>query len=144
MTGLRRRLSSEYFAISADAHLVLGHITPAQYSCDTPDKKEKTLTAALRRLARVVCADPEEIGPDGAYRIAAQFWEKQRDLICDQVQRVAAQSAARQIIAGGIGADLFSEELDGINLAGKLGSCADALPGIFCTGDGTQGQRSGI
>ena len=96
--------------------------------CDTPDKKEKTLTAALRRLARVVCADPEEIGPDGAYRIAAQFWEKQRDLICDQVQRVAAQSAARQIIAGGIGADLFSGELDGINLAGKLGSCADALP----------------
>jgi len=55
-------VSSEYFAISADAHLVMGHITPAQYSCDTPDKKEKTRTAALRRLARVVCADLEELG----------------------------------------------------------------------------------
>ena len=51
-------VSSEYFAISADAHLVLGHITPAQYSCDTPDKKEKTKKAAFRRIARVVCADP--------------------------------------------------------------------------------------
>ncbi len=34
-------VSSEYFAISADAHLVLGHITSAQYSCDTPERKKK-------------------------------------------------------------------------------------------------------
>ena len=143
LDGVETPLSSEYFAISADAHLVLGHITPAQYSCDTPDKKEKTLTAALRRLARVVCADPEEIGPDGAYRIAAQFWEKQRDLICDQVRRVAAQSAARQIIVGGIGAHLFSEELDGINLTGKLGSYADALPAFSVREIALRGRDQG-
>jgi probable H4MPT-linked C1 transfer pathway protein len=121
-------VSSEYFAISADAHLVLGHITPAQYSCDTPDKKEKTKKAAFRRIARVVCADLDEIGNDGAYQIAEQFWETQRVLICDQVQRVAAQFAAREIIVGGIGAHLFSRELDGIDLTKKLGSYADALP----------------
>jgi probable H4MPT-linked C1 transfer pathway protein len=121
-------VSSEYFAISADAHLVLGHITPAQYSCDTPDKKEKIQTAALRRLARVVCADLDEIGTDGAYQIAEQFWEKQRGLICDQVQRVAAEADARQILVGGIGARLFSQELDGIDLFRELGSYADALP----------------
>jgi hypothetical protein len=106
----------------------MGHITPAQYSCDTPDKKEKTRTAALRRLARVVCADLEEIGTDGAYQIAEQFWEKQRGLICDQVKRVTAQFAARQVIVGGIGAHLFSRELDGIDLTQELGSYADALP----------------
>ena len=143
LDGVETPLSSEYFAISADAHLVLGHITPAQYSCDTPDKKEKTLTAALRRLARVVCADPEEIGTDGAYRIAAQFWEKQRDLICDQVRRVAAQSDARQIIAGGIGAHLFSRELGGINLTGKLGSCADALPAFSVREIALRGRDQG-
>jgi (4-(4-[2-(gamma-L-glutamylamino)ethyl]phenoxymethyl)furan-2-yl)methanamine synthase len=121
-------LSSEYFAISADAHLILGHITPAQYSCDTTDKKEKTKKAALRRLARVVCADLDEIGNDGAYQIAEQFWEKQRGLICDQVRRVTAQVAARQVIVGGIGAHLFSYELDGIDLSKELGSYADALP----------------
>jgi len=121
-------VSSEYFAASADAHLVLGHITPEQYSCDTPDKKEKTGTAALRRLARVVCADLDEIGTDGAYQIAEQFWEKQRGLICDQVQRVAAKSAARQIVVGGIGAPLFSRELDGTDLTKELGSYAEALP----------------
>jgi probable H4MPT-linked C1 transfer pathway protein len=126
--GVATPVSSEYFAASADAHLVLGHITPAQYSCDTPDKKEKTRAAALRRLARVVCADLDEIGTDGAYQIAEQFWEKQRGLICEQVQRVAAASAARQIIVGGIGAPLFSRELNGIDLTKELGSYADALP----------------
>jgi len=121
-------VSSEYFAASADAHLVLGHITPAQYSSDTPDKKEKTRTAALRRLARVVCADLDEIGTDGAYQIARQFWEKQRELICNQVHRVAAASAARQIIVGGMGAPLFSRELEGTDLTGDLGSYAEVLP----------------
>jgi len=121
-------VSSEYFAISADAHLVLDHITPAQYSCDTPDKKEKTKKAALRRLARVVCADLDEIGTDGVYRIAEQFWEKQRGLICDQVQHVAAEAGARQILVAGIGARLFSRELEGIDLFKELGSYADALP----------------
>jgi len=128
LDGVVTPVSSEYFATSADAHLVLGHITPAQYSCDTPDKKEKTRSAALRRLARVVCADPGEIGTDGAYQIAEQFWEKQRELICNQVGRVAAASAARQIIVGGIGASLFSRELGGTDLATELGSYADVLP----------------
>ena len=135
-------VSSEYFAISADAHLVLGHITPAQYTCDTPDKKEKTKKAALRRLARVVCADLDEIGHEGAYQIAEQFWEKQRGLICDQVQRVAAQSAARQIIVGGIGAHLFSRELDGIDLTKKLGSYADALPAFSVREVALRGKNS--
>jgi hypothetical protein len=135
-------VSSEYFAVSADAHLVLGHITPAQYSCDTPDKKEKTRTAALRRLARVVCADLDEIGTDGAYQIAEQFWEKQRGLICDQVQRVVAQSAARQILVGGIGAHQFSQELDGIDLTKDLGSCADALPAFSVREVALRGKNS--
>jgi hypothetical protein len=128
LDGVITPVSSEYFAISADAHLVMGHITPAQYTCDTPDKKEKTRAAALRRLARVVCADPEEIGSDGACQIAEQFWGKQRDLIGDQVHHIVAESGARQVIVAGIGASLFSRELHGIDLAKKMGSYAGALP----------------
>lgn len=135
-------VSSEYFAASADAHLVLGHITPGQYSCDAPDKKEKTRAAALRRLARVVCADLDEIGTEGAYQIAEQFWEKQRGLICEQVQRVVAQSGARQIVVGGIGAQLFSRELDGIDLTKELGSFADALPAFSVREVALRGKSS--
>ena len=142
LDGVATLVSSEYFAVSADAHLVLGHITPAQYICDTPDKKEKTQTASLRRLARVVCADPDEIGTDGAYQIADQFWEKQRDLICDQVQRVAAEEGTGQIIVAGIGARLFSQELDGIDLFKEIGSYADALPAFSVLGVAKRGTFS--
>jgi probable H4MPT-linked C1 transfer pathway protein len=121
-------VSSEYFATSADAHLVLGHITPEQYSCDTPDKKEKTTIGALRRLARVVCADLEETGTDGAYQVAVQFWEQQKKLVCDQVRRVVGESGARQILVAGIGAPLFARELAGIDLSREMGPYADALP----------------
>lgn len=128
LEGLPTPVSSEYFAASADAHLVLNHISADQYSCDTPDKKEKTKAASLHRLARVVCADLEEIGKAGAMQIAEQFWEAQRNLICEQVKSVAAASHARQIIVAGIGAPIFVKELGGINLNKKLGNVADALP----------------
>jgi probable H4MPT-linked C1 transfer pathway protein len=128
LDGVNTPVSAEYFAASADAHLVLGHITPSQYTSDTPDKKERTQTASLRRLARVVCADLNEIGENGARQIAEQFWEKQRELVCSQVQRVVAESAVQDIIVAGVGSYLFSRELDGVNLADEIGSFADALP----------------
>ena len=128
LDGVLTPLSSEYFAISADAHLVLNHISADQYSCDTPDKKDTTKIASLRRLAHVVCADLEEIGNAGTMQIAEQFWEAQRKLICNQVKSVAASSHARQIIVAGIGAQIFSKELEGTDLTKILGPVADALP----------------
>jgi hypothetical protein len=128
LDGKKTPTSSEYFAGSADAHLVLGHITPEEYTVDTPDRKEKTQDASLKRLARVVCADPDEIGNSGAYQIAEQFWETQRALICGQVLRIAAESRAGEIIVAGIGAPLFAWELDGTDLTEKLGPVAGALP----------------
>ncbi|MEI7857852.1 MAG: hydantoinase/oxoprolinase family protein [Methanomicrobiales archaeon] len=128
LNGVKTPVSSEYFAASADAHRVLDHISEEQYSSDTPDKKEKTKAASLRRLARVVCADLEEIGEPGAMQVAEQFWEVQRNLICDQVRVVAADSGARRIIVAGIGAPLFARELGGTDLNEILGPVADALP----------------
>ena len=52
-------VSSELFAQSGDAHLVLGNITERQYTSETADGRGKTLDEALARLARVVCADTE-------------------------------------------------------------------------------------
>ena len=128
LDGVNTPVSAEYFAASADVHLVLGHIIPSQYTSDTPDRKEKTQKASLRRLARVVCADLDEIGENGAREIAEQFWEQQRDLICSRVQRVAAESGAHDIVVAGIGSYLFSKELGGVDLADDLGSSADVLP----------------
>jgi len=130
LQGIRTPVSTEYFAASADAHLVLGHISPEEYTCDTPDRKEKTVPAALRRLARVVCADLEEIGETGAREIAAQFWNVQRMMIGNQVRKVSCECSAAEIIVAGIGASLFARELGGTDLTRELGSCADALPAL--------------
>jgi probable H4MPT-linked C1 transfer pathway protein len=128
LDGYPTPLSTEFFAVSADAHLVLGNIMPEQYSCDTPDHKEKTRAAALRRLARVVCADLDEIGEAGAVQIAEQFRDVQRALILDKVRKVAAAAGATGIVTAGIGAALFAEELGGTDLSRELGPVADALP----------------
>ena len=128
LAGVRTPVSTEYFAASADVHLVLGHISPGLYTCDTPDRQEKTREASLRRLARVVCADPDEIGTGGAEQIAEQFWAFQRDLICNQVRKVVQSSGAKEIIIAGIGAPLFSAELNATDLTRELGAAADALP----------------
>ncbi|MDD1683399.1 MAG: H4MPT-linked C1 transfer pathway protein [Methanoregula sp.] len=128
LAGVPTPVSTEYFAISADVHLVLGHITPDRYTCDTPDRKEKNRTTSLRRLARVVCADLDEIGTEGAEQIAEQFWAVQRTLICNQVKTIADSSGAKEIIVAGIGALLFSRELGGTDLTRELGPAADALP----------------
>jgi probable H4MPT-linked C1 transfer pathway protein len=128
LDGIPTPLSTEFFAISADAHLMLGHITAEQYSCDTPDHKEKTRTAAMRRLARVVCADPGEIGTPGARQIAEQFWDVQRALICDKVRKAMAAAGATDVVTAGIGSSLFAQELGGIDLSEELGEASDALP----------------
>lgn len=130
LDGRRTGVSTEYFAASADAHFVLGNITTDQYTCDTPDRKEKTREASLRRLARVVCADLEEIGEGGALEIARQFWEIQRTMISDAVSTCAESCNAENIVVAGIGSSLFARELGGIDLTRKLGPASDALPAL--------------
>ncbi len=128
INGYATPVSSEHFAISADAHLVLGHIGGKDYTCDTPDKKEKTKAAALRRLARVTCADVSEIGKKGAEGIARQFWDIQRKLVSATVREVMKKSGSSSVVTAGIGAGLFASELAGHDLTAELGPAADALP----------------
>ncbi|PKG33829.1 hydantoinase/oxoprolinase family protein [Methanoregula sp.] len=126
--GIPTPISSEYFATSADAHFVLGHITPDEYACDTPDHKEKTRNASLRRLARVVCADLEEIGEEGALQIAHQVYERQKAMVCNAARACAMAYGAQEILVAGIGARLFARELGAQDLNRELGPVADALP----------------
>jgi probable H4MPT-linked C1 transfer pathway protein len=128
LAGVPTPVSTEYFATSADVHLVLGHITPELYICETPDRKEKNRVASLRRLTRVVCADLDEIGTEGAEQVAEQFWAIQRDMICGQVRKMVKLSRSQEIIVAGIGAPLFARELGGTDLTRELGPAADALP----------------
>ena len=50
-------VASELFAISADVHLILGHLAPEAYTCPTPDGRAASVECARERVARLVCAD---------------------------------------------------------------------------------------
>jgi (4-(4-[2-(gamma-L-glutamylamino)ethyl]phenoxymethyl)furan-2-yl)methanamine synthase len=128
LDGILTPVSTEYFACSGDVHLVLGQITSEQYISDPPDGGEKTLDGSLRRLARVVCADMEEIGETGAREIAKTFWKAQKELIISGINRVCEESPSGEVIFAGIGSSLFSKEYGGTDLAEVLGPGAEALP----------------
>jgi (4-(4-[2-(gamma-L-glutamylamino)ethyl]phenoxymethyl)furan-2-yl)methanamine synthase len=59
VSGRFCRVASEYFAVSGDVHLILGHLQPQDYTSTTPDGQPPSIESARRRLARLVCADTE-------------------------------------------------------------------------------------
>ena len=121
-------VSSEYFAASADAHLVLGHIREDDYTCDTPDRKGKDRISCLRRLARVVCADLDEIGEEGALQVAEASWEAQREMIMAAVHRAREAAGAGPVLTAGTGGRLLAATLGGRDLSAEMGEAAGALP----------------
>ncbi|MCX9083386.1 MAG: H4MPT-linked C1 transfer pathway protein [Candidatus Methanoperedens sp.] len=120
------RISSELFAITADAYLVLGMIAPENYTCDTPDSAGKTTIDAKRRLARVVCADLEEISDEEILSIAKQVMKAQVNEIKDALFQVSKKHGLKSVVTCGLGefiAGRASQEcgLDIISISGKYG-----------------------
>lgn len=102
-------LSSELFAITADAYLALGEIGQEGYSCDTPDGADKSCNSSLRRLARTVCADLEEIGEVGAIAIAEQVRDCQHRILQNAIQRQARMHQLKSVVAAGIGEEIVDK-----------------------------------
>ena len=127
LNGAACRTSSELFAITADAYLVLGMISGEEYTCETPDGAGKTMLDAKRRLARVVCADLAEIGEEELFSIVHQVMEKQVKCITDALREVAKRHDITRVVACGIGeflAKMAAEKLglDIILLSEKYGT----------------------
>ncbi|MFZ2410819.1 MAG: hydantoinase/oxoprolinase family protein [Candidatus Methanoperedens sp.] len=101
--GAYCRTSSELFAITGDAYMVLGMISGEEYTCDTPDGAEKSIVDAKRRLARVVCADLSEIGEEEIFSIAHQAIEKQVKNITEALRGAAKRHGIKRIVACGLG-----------------------------------------
>ena len=101
-------VASELFAISADVHLVLGHIAPEAYTCPTPDGRDATVAGARERIARLVCSDVDQLAPAEIDAIAAFLHAEQ----VRQIEAAARQVATRDpeseapVVALGAGAFL--------------------------------------
>jgi probable H4MPT-linked C1 transfer pathway protein len=111
-------VSSELFAITADAHLLLGRVTPAQCTCTFPDDRGTSPGEVRARLARVVCADPEQLADGDLKAIAATIEEAQVVAIAAALERVAARvPAGVAVVAVGVGAFLARAAAERCGLA---------------------------
>jgi probable H4MPT-linked C1 transfer pathway protein len=100
-------VSSELFAVTADAHLLRGNLTPEQCTCTFPDGRGTTAGEVRSRLARVVCADPEQLTDVDLEEIAAAVEDAQVASIAAALAKVAARlPAGVPVLAVGVGAFL--------------------------------------
>ena len=110
-------VASELFAISADVQLILGHITPDGYTCATPDGRAATVECARERVARLVCADAEQLGSEEIETIAAFLHGEQVGQIEAAARRVSARfDGAGPVVPLGTGAFLARAAADRLGL----------------------------
>lgn len=80
-------VAAERFAVSGDAHLWLGHIDAEAYRAETPDGRPPDRDSAGRRLARMLCSDPDELGREGIDAVARAAVEAQARAVVGAVRR---------------------------------------------------------
>jgi hypothetical protein len=95
LRGRRCRVAAEAFAVAADAHLWLGHIEDREYTCETADGRGRSREEAAARLARMVCADLELLGPDEVTVIAGAVARAQIRQIASGIRQVMRRLGAR-------------------------------------------------
>ncbi len=116
-------VASELFAISADVHLILGHLAPGAYTCATPDGRPATIEFARERVARLVCTDAEQITAEEIDAIAAFLHEEQVRQIEAAVRRVSGRfEGDPPVVPLGAGAFLAREAAE------RLGRAVTELP----------------
>ncbi|MGA9140812.1 MAG: hydantoinase/oxoprolinase family protein [Methanocella sp.] len=114
--GFTVRTASELFAITADVYLILGRITPEDYSCDTPDGGGKDPESAARRIARLVCCDLSELDTDDIRSIAMQAYKRQLDDLSDAIRMVSGRHGLKRAAICGLGAFLARDALFGLEM----------------------------
>jgi probable H4MPT-linked C1 transfer pathway protein len=132
-------VSSEYFAISADVHLVLGRLAQEAYDCPTPDGRPPTLAFARERIARLVCADVEQLDASEIDAIAAFLYGEQLRQIEDAARRVQRPlSSEAPVVAVGAGVVMGRE------VAARLGRVVADAPAPWGATGGKLGPAAAL
>lgn len=125
------RVSTEYFAITADVYRVLGRIGDAGYTVATPDGRGKGIGDSLARMARLVCADPGDLREDEVVAIARFLEERQIERIAAAVRQVLSRFRevrfGEAIVAG---AGAFLAEAAAARAGLRSRRLAELLPGL--------------
>ena len=126
--GVKTAVSTEFFANAADAHLIMKTITPDLYTCERADGGDISYEACVRRISRVVCADPEELGEDGPKQIAQAFIKRQREMTLSGVKKICERASTSEVICAGIGAEVLTSWLTEAGFVCHIPPCSEALP----------------
>ena len=124
------RVAAEHFTVMADAYVLLGRLSAADYTCSTPDGRDASPAACAERLARLVCGDREMLSEPEIVKVARYLVERQLHAISEGVLQVVSRWDApvdAPVAPAGAGAFLATE------VAGRLGLAA--LPPRSIWGD---------
>ena len=133
-------VASEFFAISADVHLVLGHLAPEAYDCPTPDGRPATVAFARERIARLVCADVEQL--DAAEIDAIAAFLARRAGAPDRgrgAPRAASAAAEAPVVAVGSGAHPGARGRGAARASGRRSTRAVGGPAAAAAARGAAG-----
>ncbi len=106
------RVSSEYFTVMGDVYLLLGYITPGDYTCPTPDGRAKTAEFARERLARLACADGQMLSEPEIRALARYLYERQVQQVTDALFQLLSRfddGLSWPVVATGLGRFLALE-----------------------------------
>ena len=81
------RTANEYFATAEDAHILLGN-SIGSANAETADGCDQSIDSCARRLARMVCADVDELGSEKIYSLASQIEARQIALIGNGLEQL--------------------------------------------------------
>jgi hypothetical protein len=121
-TGIRRTpvcavlgmgVAAEVFATMLDVYLWLGLMPENAIDTETADGRPATRQHAAARLARMCCADVDELSPQALTALARRALDTQLEFVCRAMQRVLdGRATPRRIIISGSGEALGRQVLE--------------------------------
>ncbi len=109
LNGKRYRLSSELYAITADVHRILGNISEAQYTCDTPDRRLRDTGACMQRIARTLLCDVDELGKENIFHIARSVERTQVHMLATAFATHVQEHGLNLIVGAGLGEFIIAQ-----------------------------------
>ncbi|MFN3384229.1 MAG: hydantoinase/oxoprolinase family protein [Archaeoglobaceae archaeon] len=124
----KAKLCPEFFAITADVFRITGDLNEEEYTCETPDGKGKSVEDCMRRIARTVCCDLEELGKESAKKIAMNAKKSMIRVLQREIKRKIEENGLKQVLACGIGEFLVEESYECVRLSKIYGEFSKLFP----------------
>jgi hypothetical protein len=97
------RVAPEAFTIMGDVYVLLGRIEARHYTVPTPDGRGRSRAECAARLARLICAEPAELGTAALLALAGFLEDRQIALVAEGIRQVAGRppdAAPLAVLAG--------------------------------------------